>query len=246
MDTKIKLSLKFLLVILVLGTPVGFLVAYFLAPYSPSLISPASMGRLSPFASILSSAQSTDSGMVLGSSVRDSTLSAARLPSQSRPIRPMVAPTPAPAAPFADNSAPSTSSDVSNSGSSNVTTVAGNSAEDQPIGSTEQVVEDSTNLVITYLKGAENADGVPLDHLYNLMSQDFKTTYSEAEFALSFSGAQAVVGGVSDSVPKIYGANNDWAEQSIKLTLSDGATQEYTAVFHFENGGWKLYATEEL
>ena len=103
----------------------------------------------------------------------------------------------------------------------------------------QQAVEDASNIVLGYLKSGSY--GV----LYNLMSADFKSTFSKNDFENSFIGSTAVSSGQVSGAPKVYGANNEWAEQATTLFLTDGSSQKYLNVYHLENSAWTLFGTEE-
>lgn len=107
----------------------------------------------------------------------------------------------------------------------------------------QQAVEDVTNLVSGYLKSQNYVA------LYNLMSSDFKNTFSLEDFVSSFSGSPTITVSNITATPKIYGANNEWAEQSIRLTLADGSVQNYLNIYHLEgtviNSAWALFATQD-
>lgn len=107
---------------------------------------------------------------------------------------------------------------------------------------TQQAVADVTNVVLGYLKSGNYTS------LYNLMSADFKNTFTAEDFVVSFSSSSVSSGSVAAD-PRIFGANNEWAEQSIKLVLNDGSSQSYLNIYHWENNlqnyAWTLYATQD-
>ena len=104
-------------------------------------------------------------------------------------------------------------------------------------------MEDGTNVVIADLKSGSYAA------LYNLMSVDFKNTFGLEDFVSSFAESTPVTGSAVVSTPRIYGENNEWAEQLIRLNLSDGSAQNYLNIYHLEgigaNSAWTLFATQD-
>ena len=138
-------------------------------------------------------------------------------------------------------STPNTSTDSPGSASNSVNSQ--DSSDSSALTPVQQAVEDGTSLVITDLKSGSYAA------LYNLMSADFKNTFSLEDFVSSFAGAARVAGGTVISTPRIYGANSEWAEQSIRLNLSDGSVQNYLNIYHLEGSGansaWTLFATQD-
>ncbi len=109
-----------------------------------------------------------------------------------------------------------------------------------PILTGDQIsVSNTGQLVISYLVSKRYAD------LYNLMSQDFKATFSESDFVGSLANSTDISAGVLVGLPKVYGASSEWSEQSEDLTLKDGSIKRYLLVMRKENGVWTLYGTED-
>lgn len=133
------------------------------------------------------------------------------------------------------NSNVSSSATSGNSSSSNSTT----SNPTPTYTNSQQAVEDVSIVVLGYLKNGSH------EVLYNLMSADFKNTFSKDDFVASFSGASAIASAAPVGAPKIYGASSEWAEQTVNLTLGNGASQRYLNVYHLENRAWTLFGTEE-
>lgn len=126
------------------------------------------------------------------------------------------------------------SSNSSSSSSSNASSVSGTTS----LTTTQQAVQDVTFVVLNYLKTGNYTA------LYNLMSADFKNTFNLDDFVASFSSSVATDASVT-SDPRIFGANNEWGEQAIKLVLADGTNQNYLNIYHFESNAWTLYATQD-
>ncbi|MEK7611616.1 MAG: hypothetical protein AAB486_04580 [Patescibacteria group bacterium] len=82
--------------------------------------------------------------------------------------------------------------------------------------------------------------------LYNLMGVEFRTNYSYDDFVNSLGQSGSVTGFVVQSLPRLFGTVNEWAEVRVQLTQSTGVVKSYNEVFHLENGVWKLYGTEEV
>ena len=80
---------------------------------------------------------------------------------------------------------------------------------------------------------------------YNLMSTDFQSLFSAAEFTAAMGEGAAIVS-VEYLAPATQTLGSDWYEQPAKITFSDGTVTTYNLIFHLENGAWKLYATEEI
>ena len=135
------------------------------------------------------------------------------------------------------SSSTSNSSDSSSTSGSNSSSSLSSGTDD--LNSFQKAVDDVSDLVISYLRTGSYAA------LYNLMSQDFKNTFSQDDFVGSFAGSVAVVSGSTSSTPKVYGTNNDWAEEQVLLILADGNSQKYLNIYHSENGSWTLYGTED-
>lgn len=136
----------------------------------------------------------------------------------------------------------SSSSDSSSQTASTTPTptpLVSNSSSSTTLTSSQQAVEDVSNLVVSLLVNGR------YENLYNLMSLEFKNTFSLEDFVGSFTGSVKVVNGATTTAAKIYGASNDWAEQPVSLNLANGTTQKYLDIYHLENGSWTLFATED-
>lgn len=229
----------------------GALYGYLSPETSPAFISPVVLGALSdsgrsPFAGLLALKPPSltqvlpDLGKILGVTTTN-TLPPAKAKKNLSPTlnlsgtSALSAPTPSPTS---TAEAPSTSSSSSGSFPDSSTNATAGSAT-TAYTSSQQAVEDTTNLVVSYLK-AGNYSG-----LYNLMSQDFKNTFSKDDFVGSFNGSGTVSSGQILAAPKVYGINNEWAEQSLSLNLASAGSQKYLNVYHFETGAWTLFGTEE-
>lgn len=103
---------------------------------------------------------------------------------------------------------------------------------------TQKDVQDKTNVVLEYLKGGYYTE------LYKLMSADFRNTFSLEDFVASFSSSVVSSGSIVAD-PRIFGTNNEWAEQSVRITLADGSIQNYLNIYHLESTAWTLYATQD-
>lgn len=139
------------------------------------------------------------------------------------------------------NTTTSSSSSSSSSGSFNSGGNSSSTLGNRPVTltATQQAVEDVTNVVTGYLKSAN------YPALYNLMSTDFKNTFSPEDFVSSFSGSGVISSTSIILSPKIYGASSEWAEEGVKLNLSDGSSQSYLNIYHLENSAWTLFATQD-
>lgn len=117
------------------------------------------------------------------------------------------------------------------------------SPQSSTLTASQQAVEDVTNVVVNDLKTGN------FSSLYNLMSEEWKETLSvsQADFVSALSGSDPIASVAITSEPKIYGDNNEWAEQSVSFTLSSGSVQNYLNIYHQEGTGgssaWTLFAT---
>ena len=138
------------------------------------------------------------------------------------------------------NNSPGSSNNYnSDSVQTNSNSSTSTSTSQDALTSAQQAVEDVTNVVIGYLKSRN------YNALYNLMSADFKNTFSLEDFISSFVSATGISNGALTESPKIYGENSQWAEQPIRLSLSDGSSQNYLNVYHLENSAWTLFTTQD-
>jgi len=79
--------------------------------------------------------------------------------------------------------------------------------------------------------------------LYKMLGEDLKGTFGEEEFS------QALATGLKIEKTKIFSGpqvSGEWSEAVLELTLSDGSKKQFMIVFHWEDGVWKLFGTEEL
>lgn len=81
--------------------------------------------------------------------------------------------------------------------------------------------------------------------LYDLMGEDFKSTYSEQEFLESIGQGQDVTTTEIIGDPEIFGSNNDWGKVKLRINSSDGTSADYVLITHKEEGLWKIFGTEE-
>lgn len=132
-------------------------------------------------------------------------------------------------------SSPTSNSTTSSSSNSAPTITSG---ETGSLSTAEQAVQDVTAVVLDDLKTGNYTA------LYNLMSVDFKNTFSLEDFVASFPPVLVSSGSLAGD-PKIFGSDNEWAEQSVKLVLSDATSQNYLNIYHLENTAWTLYATQD-
>lgn len=108
-----------------------------------------------------------------------------------------------------------------------------------PMSSVEKAVVGTTQAVVGLLV-SQNFAG-----LYDLMSLEFREVFSEEDFVSSFSSSLSVTGGEVLDHPAIYGADEEWSEQSLRLILADGTQKTYLLIFHREDDSWRLYGTED-
>lgn len=131
----------------------------------------------------------------------------------------------------------SSNSVSSNSDSSSSSTSVSNSSSNYT--SSQQAVEDTSYVVINYLKSGSYSA------LYNLMGREFKDTFAEADFVGGFVGALTVVSGTVTTAPEINAKNPEWAQQEISLGLVGGSLQRYLNIYHLENSAWTLFGTQD-
>lgn len=79
--------------------------------------------------------------------------------------------------------------------------------------------------------------------LYDLLGEDLQGTFGKEGVS------QAILGGLGiERVEVLSGpqVSGEWMECMLKLTFTNGTFGKYIAVFHWENGEWKLFGTEEI
>ncbi len=83
--------------------------------------------------------------------------------------------------------------------------------------------------------------------LYQLVGQDFQTTFSREEFeqAVAESGIEVEEVIVVEE-PRIFGQEGEWAEAVLEITVSGGSTQQFRVIFRKEKGMWRIFGTEEI
>lgn len=101
----------------------------------------------------------------------------------------------------------------------------------------QQQIKSKVELWSGYLSAANYAA------LYPLMGENFRQTFSVAEFQDSLAGGLPVARLELQDSPQMSG---DWAESKITVVLVNGGRESYKAVFHKENGDWYLFGTGTL
>lgn len=141
------------------------------------------------------------------------------------------------------SSADSSDEPDTSSGASPVPT--DDSPESSVLTDSQLAVEDVTNVVLNDMKSGNFAA------LYNLMSEEWKETFSVSreDFVNTLSQSASIKEVSITSAPNIYGANNEWAEQSVRFALPDGSAQNYSNLYHWEgtgaNSAWTLFGTRD-
>ncbi|MBU1110252.1 hypothetical protein KKB83_01395 [Patescibacteria group bacterium] len=81
------------------------------------------------------------------------------------------------------------------------------------------------------------------EKLFNLLSKDLRETFDQANF-------EAAIGAISIDTIEITEPfteiDDEWAELTVKLTLTDGTTVSFLVILHHEPDGWRIFGTEEL
>lgn len=77
--------------------------------------------------------------------------------------------------------------------------------------------------------------------LYQMMSQEFRRNFSLVDFQKVLTGGSVILHLELGGTPQVLG---DWAEAPVKVTLLNGSTPTYRAVFHWEGSGWYLFGTD--
>jgi hypothetical protein len=76
--------------------------------------------------------------------------------------------------------------------------------------------------------------------LYNLMTEDFRSSFDMSNFNYSNSG-----NGIKVISSEITEQNDEWAKGKMKLLIG-GEEKEFTVILKNESGFWRLYGTEEI
>lgn len=99
----------------------------------------------------------------------------------------------------------------------------------------QQQVESQAALWGAYLVAGNYAA------LYQMMSQEFRQSFSLVDFQNGLAGGSAVSRLELQGTPQVDG---DWAEAPVKVIRLNGHTATYKTVFHRESGSWYLFGTE--
>lgn len=76
----------------------------------------------------------------------------------------------------------------------------------------------------------------------DLLSQEITQTFGSDAFAQAQTNAEEIINITADPEVTILG---EWMETHITIQ-TEHSTQTYLAVFHLEDGEWKLFGTEEI
>ena len=79
--------------------------------------------------------------------------------------------------------------------------------------------------------------------IYDFLGEDIKTVFTEDDFLQSSFSFPEIKKTEIFSGPRVFGK---WSEFTLKLTLEDQSEKDYLVVFHFEDGKWKLFGTQEV
>ncbi len=100
----------------------------------------------------------------------------------------------------------------------------------------EEAVEEVGEILQTHPSG-----------VFELTGQDFKDTFSKEDFEAAVIAAGVEIEKVTViEVPRIFGANGEWAEAVLELAVSDGTSQKFKVIFRKEEGMWRIFGTEEV
>ncbi|MCX6783685.1 MAG: hypothetical protein NT141_01245 [candidate division WWE3 bacterium] len=81
--------------------------------------------------------------------------------------------------------------------------------------------------------------------IYDLMSSEFKDTFTAADFEKSWSESGEKIVSV-ENLPTIQMLQKDWYTQQVVAKTQSGKADKFNLVLHLENGKWVIYATEPL
>lgn len=83
--------------------------------------------------------------------------------------------------------------------------------------------------------------------LYQLIGEDFQTTFSQEDFEAAVAVAGIKIKQVTVvEEPRIFGVNGEWAEATLELSTSDGSSQKFKVIFIKEDSLWRIFGTEEM
>lgn len=76
--------------------------------------------------------------------------------------------------------------------------------------------------------------------LYNLMTEDFRSSFDMSNFSYSNNG-----NGIKVLSSEVTEQSNEWAKGKMRLSIG-GEEKEFTIILKNESGFWRLYGTEEV
>lgn len=79
--------------------------------------------------------------------------------------------------------------------------------------------------------------------VYDFLGADLKGIFNQDDFLQSLASFPEIVQVEIIEGPKVFGK---WSEFVVGVILENGFGRNYFVVFHFEDGEWKLFGTEEV